>query len=194
MKGGLADEELMLRFAADGAAWAFEQLWMRKLPGLKRHLYHLCGDERIAEDLAQEVWIRIFGAAARYQPTARFQTYMLQIAHNLFIDHCRKSGRGGEPISLSGEDGEAIAERLSDGAPAAAVAVDREQRRQALLAAIGELPPMQREVMVLYLDGCELAEMPEILGRPFETVKSQYRYGLRKLRQRVLGDTGEAAA
>jgi RNA polymerase sigma-70 factor (ECF subfamily) len=194
MPGELSDEELMLRFAATGEAAAFEHLWTRNLAGLKRHLFHLCGDDRIAEDLAQEVWIRIFNAAGRYRPTARFRTYMFQIAHNLFIDHCRRSGRLAAEISLSGEDGEAIAERLPAAGPEPAAVLDRERQAAALAAAIAALPLAQRQVMLLYLDGCDLASMADILGRPFETVKTQYRYGLAKLKARAAGRASAESA
>ncbi|MBL6751978.1 MAG: sigma-70 family RNA polymerase sigma factor [Nevskia sp.] len=193
MSGDLSDEELMLRFAAGGAAWAFEQLWNRNLGTLKRHLLRLCGDEPAAEDLAQEVWVRIFGAAARYQPRARFRTYMLQIAHNLFVDWYRKKGRSADSLSWSDDEGSAIADTLPDPAPGPPVAIDRQQQKLALQSAIADLPPAQREVMVLCLEGCELAEAAEILGRPYETVKTQYRYGLAKLKRRALGTAAAAA-
>ena len=193
MLTGMSDEELMLRFAQRGDGAAFEALWGRHLAGLKRHLFHLCGNDQAAEDLSQEVWIRIFNAAGRYQPTAAFRTYMLHIAHNLFLDHCRRSGRLAQEVSLSEPAGEVIAETLAADEPDASVLIGRQQSAQALQAAIAELPLAQREVMVLYLGGCELAEMPDILGRPFEAIKSQYRYGLARLRQH-LGGARRAAA
>jgi RNA polymerase sigma-70 factor (ECF subfamily) len=194
MAGEQSDEELMLRFAADGSPWAFEQLWKRNLGLLKRHLLRLCGNEAAAEDLAQEVWVRIFGAATRYQPSARFRTYMLQIAHNLFIDWCRKQGRTVDTLALSDEDAAGLAETVPDPQAGPATIASREQQQQALLAAIAALPPAQREVMVLYLEGHELAEAAEILGRPYETVKTQYRYGLAKLKKRALAGTQAVAA
>jgi RNA polymerase sigma-70 factor (ECF subfamily) len=181
MSEGLSDEELMLRIAVSGDAWAFEQLWRRNLQPLRRFLQRLCGQESLADDLAQEVWVRILGAAARYQATAKFQTFMFQVAHNLFIDHCRKmAGRGGDS-SLSDAEIGGVAAQLASEEPGSEELISREQERQLLRAAILALPPFQRDVITLYLEGKDLQEIALIVMRPFEAVKSQFRFGRDKL-------------
>lgn len=113
MVGGSDDAQLMARYAAGDVA-AFEALYRRHKGPLYRYFLRQCGDPEAAAELFQEVWTRIIKARERYEPKARFATYMYHIGHNCLVDHYRKAGRpladgdggdgGGGPVAGAGPE------------------------------------------------------------------------------------------
>ena len=84
-----SDEELMLQYA-DGSTDAFEYLYARHKGAVYRYMLRLCRNEAVAEELFQEVWMKLIKAKDNYVSSAKFTTYLYKLAHNLFIDHYRK--------------------------------------------------------------------------------------------------------
>ena len=84
-----SDETLMQRYAT-GDVGAFELLYQRHKGPVYRYMLKLCQNEAIAEELFQEVWIKLIKARVNYVASAKFTTYLYKLAHNLFIDHYRK--------------------------------------------------------------------------------------------------------
>ena len=76
MHDELSDERLMLAYR-DGDARAFESLYRRYRGSLHRYLAHQCGSQAFAEELYQEVWIKVVNARAEYEPLAKFSTLSL---------------------------------------------------------------------------------------------------------------------
>ena len=180
------DEALMLAYR-DGDGAAFEVLYGRWRGPLYRYFLRQCGHAGQADELFQEVFMRVIGAAANYETTAKFTTWLFRIAHNRLIDQWRKTGR--EPVDSlpSGEDGDDC--ELDPPAPEAS-APDRqaEQRelREALMAALNELPEVQREAFLLAEEGgLTLEEIASISGVGRETIKSRLRYATAKLRHKL---------
>ena len=87
----IADETLMLRFSA-GDAQAFEALYARHKSGVYRYFTRQCR-QAIAEELFQDVWMRVVATSASYRVEARFTTFLYRIAHNRLVDHFRSVGR-----------------------------------------------------------------------------------------------------
>src|ERR687892_745344 len=85
------DEELMLAYRG-GDAGAFETLYKRHRGALYRFVLRAIKQRPAAEELFQEVWIRVIEARNRYAPRARFTTWLYTIAHNLLVDHWRRKG------------------------------------------------------------------------------------------------------
>src|SRR5688572_33082370 len=83
------DAELMQRYAG-GDLRAFEQLYRRHRSALYNYLNRHTRDREAASDLFQEVWARVIASRARYEPRAKFRTFLFHIAHNCFIDYCRR--------------------------------------------------------------------------------------------------------
>lgn len=174
------DEELMLAFGA-GDGGAFESLYSRHRLRLFRHLQRQLRDASLAEELFQDVWQRVISARERYQPEAKFSTWLHQIAHNRLADHWRaRSHRPDAP-----DDARERAEQLPDpDSPERQLSAFEERRR--LQLALEELPPDQREVLLLRLEQeLTLEEIGEITGVGRETVKSRLRYAMDKLRARL---------
>jgi RNA polymerase sigma-70 factor, ECF subfamily len=174
------DATLMLRYR-DGDVRAFELLYQRHKGALYRYLQRLCRSPEMANDLFQEVWSKVIASRDRYEPRAKFTTFLFHIAHNCAIDHFRRVGRPQERATL---DVDALADELSGPAhvgPDAALA--EAQLRTDFKRALDELPAEQRDVFLLYEEsGLGLEDIGRITGVAMETAKSRLRYALGKLR------------
>jgi RNA polymerase sigma-70 factor (ECF subfamily) len=149
--------------------------------------YHLCWEQLTSEELAQDVFVRLYNARERWQPTARLRTWIYRIAHNLWIDHLRRKRN---LVSLDAERGDGEL-RLSEvlaapdgGDPEAA---DRDARiRERVRSALAELPEGQREVFVLANNhGMKYHDIAAVLGIPEGTVKSRMHHAVRILRDEL---------
>lgn len=132
-----------------------------------------------AEDLSQEVFLKLYQGATRYRPEERFSSYCFRVARNAWIDECRRNGVRPEPAASVDESGpEPVAPPVD---PGAGLALEEEER--ALHARLAALPPAHREVFELAVLG-ELgyAEIGALLGIPEGTVKSRMFYAVRRLR------------
>jgi RNA polymerase sigma factor (sigma-70 family) len=168
----------------DGDNAAFEILYSRWRGPLYRYFLRQCDHAGQADELFQDVFIKVIGAAANYEPTARFSTWLFRIAHNHLIDHWRKLGREPVdplPIDADGNDGD-----LDPPAPESAIPERQLEGRQlgaALVAAISSLPDVQREAFLLAEEGgMTLEEIAALAGVGRETIKSRLRYATAKLR------------
>ncbi|MCB1776287.1 MAG: RNA polymerase sigma factor [Candidatus Competibacteraceae bacterium] len=180
-----ADETLMLRYR-DGDADAFTRLYARHKGPLYRYLLRQCGQPAIAEELFQEIWLKLIAARSGYTVQARFATWLYHIAHNRLIDHYRASQRS-VPVSYA----EDCPEWVDVPAPIEEQPEqkdDRRRRAERLLELLAELPEAQREAVLLKEEGgLSLEEIAQATGTVRETVKSRLRYALARLR-RGLGD------
>lgn len=212
MAGETDDAQLMSRYAKGDVA-AFETLYGRHKGPLYRYFLRQCGDPEGAAELFQEVWIRVIRSRERYEPKARFNTWLYQIGHNCLVDHYRKSGRSMVADSADTpvmETADPIAEELdpafasarwslvdweqgpADSAPGPEAANSVAQRAARLWSALEALPPEQREAFLLHEEGgMGLAEIAAVTGANAETVKSRLRYAVKKLRT-ALGDLAPA--
>ena len=84
------DGDLMQRYAR-GDMHAFETLYGRHRAALYRYLARHTRNTETANDLFQEVWSKVIVSRERYEPRAQFRTFLFRIAHNCFIDYCRRS-------------------------------------------------------------------------------------------------------
>ena len=186
------DGELMLRYAR-GDLRAFEVLYQHHRGGLYRYLSRHTRNPEAANDLFQEVWSKVIASRDRYERRAKFQTFLYRIAHNCFVDYCRRASVRAE---VSGGDAEEDWQ-TSLPAPDDEQPDARAERAQALArykAALGGLPSEQRDVFLLYEEsGLSLEEIAVITAVGPETAKSRLRYAVSKLRQ-ALGAAMSAAA
>jgi RNA polymerase sigma factor (sigma-70 family) len=179
------DENLMLRFGrGDGAA--FEALYKRHESRIFRYLYRNVHDEAAANDLMQEVWFAVVHNAQRYQPTAKFTTWLFTLAHHRMVDMIRGSRRE-QSLDADAEDGEgtALHDRLAaDSKREPEVQVQAQDDAAALLHAVSQLPAEQGAAFLLQAEGeLSVDEIATATGSSFETVKSRLRYARAKLRQ-----------
>jgi RNA polymerase sigma-70 factor, ECF subfamily len=183
------DDAALMRAYAAGDLRAFEQLYARHKGPLYRYLVRHARDRELAGDLFQETWSRVIAARERYEARAKFQTFLFTLAHNVFIDHCRRASV--RPVLLAprtadGEDDDAASAQELLPAPAGAQPEQRAEQaelRAALRAALDALPREQRDVFLLYEEtGLSLEEIASVTGVGAETAKSRLRYAVAKLR------------
>lgn len=86
-----ADEQLMLAYR-DGDASAFETLYARHRARVFRFVLRSVPSLGVAEELFQDVWMKVIEARTRYAPSAKFTTWLYTIAHHRLVDHWRKRG------------------------------------------------------------------------------------------------------
>jgi RNA polymerase sigma-70 factor (ECF subfamily) len=172
--GEAPDEELMLAYGG-GDARAFETLYARHRTRLFRFVLRSVKERGTAEELFQEIWMRVIEGRSRYVPTAKFTTWLYTVAHNRLVDHWRS--RGLALVEL--EAGEAVPDGRSDPARRAE---SREQLAR-LLEALEALPPTQREAFLLHEEaGLSVAEIAAATGAGTEATKSRLRYATAKLK------------
>ena len=188
--GPTPDEDLMLRYR-DGDARAFEELYARHRGGLFRYVLRQVGFRAAADEVFQEIWMRIIASRSRYRVEARFATFLYRIAHNCVMDHFRRK----PPLQLLSFDDQPD-EALQVPAPSSEQPEKRVQRGQVvreLLRALALLPDEQRDAFLLHEEGgLTLEEIAEVTGVGRETAKSRLRYALSKLRSELTGMEHEA--
>lgn len=181
------DEQLMLAYAA-GDATAFETLYARHRGGLYRFVLRGIKERGIAEELFQEIWVRVIEARQRYSPQARFSTWLYTIAHHRMVDHWRKRGLNVVPLEREAGDGPAPPEPAAEAAREPQRQAETHEQLERLGRALEALPQAQREVFLMREEGgLTLAEIATATGSNEEAVKSRLRYAVAKLREALDG-------
>ena len=175
------DDRTLMAGYRDGDTAAFEVLYSRHKGPLFRYFLRRGTNRDNAAELFQEVWTKIIRAKDRYEPDAKFTTYMYQIAHNCFVDHLRVQQR--KPASEAGAahvDPDEISADPEDNPERRA---ERTEMLDRLRRALDDLPAEQQEAFVLREEaGLSLADIASVTGVNAETAKSRLRYAVRKLR------------
>jgi RNA polymerase sigma-70 factor (ECF subfamily) len=177
------DGELMLRYAR-GDLRAFEKLYRRYRRPLYRYLSRHTRNPESANDLFQEVWSKVIASRERYEPRAKFRTFLYRIAHNSFVDHCRRSSVRKElrAEAPGDEDWSVLLAAPEEERPD--MRLQELQTFMRFRAAVAELPAEQRDVFLLYEEtGLSLEEIAIVTGVGMETAKSRLRYAVSKLRR-----------
>jgi len=181
-EAAVSDEELLRRYAT-GQASAFEQLYRRHELRVFRYLLRNLRNHALAEEALQETWFAVAREAARYQPTARFTTWLFTIAHHRMIDARRATRPTVEWQAAELEVQQAVA--IGDGTHVAtpyAAALASEQW-EAVLRALATLPEEQRQAFLLQQEAdLSVEDIAAICECSFETAKSRLRYARSKLR------------
>ncbi len=137
-----------------------------------------------AEDAIQEIFVRLWQTADRYDPRrAKLVTWVMLIARRHLIDRLRRSAVRPDISALEAD----VPSRGDEAGPGASG--ERTERFERLLARIAELPELQRIVIErAYLQGFTLREVSEQLDAPLGTIKSALSRGLTRLRERSSND------
>ena len=167
------DNELMKR-VAKGDDDAFRTLFERHYRLAYAVIYRQLGVQSIAEDLVQEAFLRVYRAAPKYVPTAKFSTWLYTVVTNLCLNYKRDKARDKLRLvgSKDGEGGNPL-EQLAAGVEPEHDRIDENERARVVREAIAELPENQRIAIVLsrYEDK-SYEEVAEILDTTVAAVKS----------------------
>ncbi|MEN3940998.1 sigma-70 family RNA polymerase sigma factor [Prosthecobacter sp. SYSU 5D2] len=190
------DEEnvrLMLRIR-DGDVAAFE-----RLVELHQHMVigtacRMLGNQEDAHDIAQQVFLRIWKSAPRYEPTAKFTTWLFTILRNLVFNETRRRSRRKEVPLEPEEDDQAPRQYADHTAPAADQLTQQDELEQALDKAIAALPEKQRLAVVLRRhEELPYEQICEILDMSLPAVKSLLFRARTELRKHLASYLGEEA-
>ena len=179
------DARLMLAFR-DGDRRAFEALFARYTPRVLTFLTRLVRDRARAEELTQDVFVRIYNAADRYEPKARFSTWIFGIAHNLGLNELARAHR-------RYERGDTPLEELvsSDPSPGADEKLEAAELHGRLERALAKLPDRQRAALLLRSEqGLAYEEIAEALDASVSSVKSL----IHRARESLIAELGEEGA
>jgi RNA polymerase sigma-70 factor (ECF subfamily) len=178
------DEALMLAYGRGDAA-AFERLYARHRGPTYRYLLRHLSDRAIADELHQDLWLRVVRARERYRPEARFTTWLYTLARHRLVDHYRARRSGSETAldaDPAGDEPAAEAIQSADRDDPMTQAIDAQTGRR-LIRALADVPGPQRDAFLLHVEaGLSLGEIATLAGVPAETVKSRLRYAYRRLR------------
>ena len=184
---GRTDEQLMLAYG-DGSVEAFEILYGRWRRPVYRFLVRQCASAGIADELYQDVWLRVVNARRRYTVAARFSTWLFRIAHNRLIDHWRAESR--KPVAEMPVADDCETGPLDNVAAPDELQPERLMERKDLAAlvagAVDSLPGAQREAFLLHEEGgLTIDEIAMLTGVGHETAKSRLRYAMTRLRTQL---------
>jgi len=183
----IPSEDLMARIT-EGDEYAFELLVGRHQSSILNLIYRFIGDRTKSQDLAQEVFIRVWQAAGSYQPKAKFTTWIYRITANLCINELKSSRRRKLFQFLRfGEDQEnTIEEVLVDASPSPEdLLLSREQSRR-ISDALQSLPANQRMALVLRrYDNLSYQEIAKILNCSVSAVESLLIRAKRTLQEKL---------
>ncbi|MCA9131593.1 MAG: sigma-70 family RNA polymerase sigma factor [Planctomycetales bacterium] len=167
----------MLRVKEDDAV-AYEQLILQYQARLLRVLRHIVGSESIAEDLAQDVFLRVWRARKNYQPTAKFATWVFHIAHNVASNSLRDRKRRKEYQVSSEDSGNSAVMSLEQMAMASTGfmpvrRLDRAERAEIVRTAVEALNDRQRMALLLCkFEGLSYQEIANTMDLSVQAVKS----------------------
>jgi RNA polymerase sigma-70 factor, ECF subfamily len=169
-----ADEVLMEELKA-GNPQAFDLIIYRYEKTLLNYLYRWMGNFHQSEDLCQEVFLRVYKSAMKFNSEQKFSSWLYRIANNLCIDEYRKNKN---VIKVDIEDIELpSSENIEE-------KVEKNEIEEKVKKAVMSLPQDHRTVLILkHYQGLSYNEISEILGCPLGTVKSRIHYALIELRK-----------
>ena len=179
--------------AGDAAAWEeIVQMYNRRIYNI---CYRFAGSGSDAEDLAQEVFIKMYRTLSTYDPSkGAFVTWVTTITRNLLVDHFRKTKQDRMTDSMDTapsdhEDAQPLSEQIQDQSAPPDVHVRRREVSETVHAALGRLSPELREAVILRdLQDMDYKEIATVLKVPEGTVKSRINRGrgeLARLLQRT---------
>lgn len=164
-----SDEELVV-LCRQKDAHAWEALVRRHQTRMLNLAYQFTGDSTRAEDLAQEIFVRLYESLDHYQDGRPFQTWFNSLARNLCIDHYRKQRKDRNVVSKPVDEFYDLAAEVESSDESVA----RRERRDILMLALDRLGEVSREAIVLKdFQGMSHEEMAELAGVPIGTMKSR---------------------
>lgn len=185
------DAELVKAFN-NGDAGALDALIDRYKGPVYAYLLRLSRDRSVADDLFQEVFIKVIRKLSSYGERDKFSAWLFTVAHHIVMDHFRSVSRRRED-SLDGAEGDRLppGELLPSGEPGPDGCLEAAERAGAIKAAFDRLSPEQREVFVLrHYSGLSFKEIAVIAGVPIGTVLARMSRAVAKMRQEL--SNGEA--
>jgi RNA polymerase sigma-70 factor, ECF subfamily len=178
------DAELMLR-VREGDSQSFALLLAKHRAPVIHFLYRMIQNQAVAEELAQEVFLRVYRSRASYEPTAKFTTWLFRIASHVALNHIRDGKHERNQESLDQESDEGMSRQVASEAPTVEQRMVREAKFEEIRRAIELLPAKQRAAVLMHkyqemeysqiaaaLESSESA-VKSLLFRAYETLRAK---------------------
>jgi RNA polymerase sigma-70 factor, ECF subfamily len=184
---GLSDAQVMLRVKA-GDDSAFDYLVQKYRRPMLNFMYRMAHNSAAAEDMAQEVFLRVYRSRESYEASAKFTTWLYRIASNLAVNHARdtRHERPENTVSLDEPDqNTGLTMDVADDSLSAEEAIVRRERLAAIRQRVQALPERQRMAVIMHkyqqMDYRQIAEIlklsesaiKSLLFRAYETLRGQ---------------------
>jgi len=186
----LSDADVMLRAGCDDDA-AFSYLANKYHRSMIAFMYRMCHNQAVAEELAQEVFLRVYRSRKSYQAEAKFTTWLYRIATNLAVNHARdhKVERSGKVQSLDEPDEETgTTPDVADSELNVEEQILRRERLEAIKKHVLALPEKQRVAVLMHkYDGLDYREIASVLKLSESATKSLLFRAYETLRERLKG-------
>jgi len=169
-------------------AGLLDKLIVRYQHRLLRYLVYLTGSRELAEDLFQEVWMRVLVRGEQFNGKSRFDTWLFTIARNLVIDYRRKRTLASLDELFEGpaDDDRPMSFELVDGKPTPFDRMASSEDRERVSRALMDVDTLYREVLVLrFHEELSLQEIAVVTQAPLSTVKSRLYRGLATIKPKL---------
>ena len=169
-------------------AGLLDELIVRYQHRLLRYLLYLTSNREMAEDLFQEVWMRVLVRGAQFNGQARFDTWLFTIARNLVIDQRRKRTMSSldELFEGKSDDDRPMSFEVADDEPTPFDRFSNLEDRERIAGALMQLDTLHREVLVLrFHEEMSLEEIAKVTRAPLSTVKSRLYRGLAAIKPKM---------
>ncbi|HVJ06883.1 MAG TPA: sigma-70 family RNA polymerase sigma factor [Acidisarcina sp.] len=186
--GEVSDAELMLR-VRDGDDAAYNYLIEKYRQPIIHFMFRMVRNQAVAEELAQETFLRVYRSRQTYRAEARFSTWLYRIATNLGVNHARdtKYERSAQTVYLDETDPETgTTPDLADKTPSVEQDLVREERMRAIRQHVMALPERQRSAVLMHkYQGLDYREIGEVLKLSESATKSLLFRAYQTLRERL---------
>ena len=184
-----ATDQQVVEFARSGREAAFRELVRRYQRPVFSLIYRMVRDRELAEDLAQETFIKVLNAIERYRPEFKFSSWIFKIANNATIDHLRRKeldtlSLEGCPDATTPDRIEATALKIGDTTENPLEELEARELGSAIERAIATLRPEYKACIILrHVEGRPYEEISEILDLPLGTIKTYIHRARAELRE-----------
>jgi RNA polymerase sigma-70 factor (ECF subfamily) len=184
----LSDAEIMLELRAGNMA-AFDVLLAKYRKPIIHFMYRMVHNQAVAEELAQEVFLRVYRSRETYRAEARFSTWLYRIATNLGVNHARdtRHERTASTVYLDEPDAETgSTPDVADQTPTAEADLLRQERMKAIRQHVMALPERQRTAVLMHkYEGLDYKQIGEVLKLSESATKSLLFRAYQTLRERL---------
>jgi RNA polymerase sigma-70 factor (ECF subfamily) len=184
-----ATDQEIVALAREGREAAYRELIRRYERPVFALILRMVRDRQLAEDLAQETFIKALNAITSYRPEFKFSSWIFKIANNAAIDHLRRRELNtlsidGAPHATSSEEIEATALQVGDKSETPLAELEARELGTAIERAIGRLRPEYRScIMLRHVEGMAYEEIAQLLDLPLGTVKTYIHRARHELRE-----------